>query len=120
MLPPPRDNLDISIIHKVKDFYKDFYRLGDKISKRDKFSIYLKTELIIIELLHNLIDTAFKQREYKKSILENQRVNVEILKQLIRLMNELDIIESNPYIYLESKLQEISKMITGWIKYLTT
>lgn len=35
-------------------------------------------------------------------------------------MHELKIIEDRPYIVLEAQLQEISKMATGWIKYLQT
>lgn len=35
-------------------------------------------------------------------------------------MNELKIIENKSYIILEGQLQEISKMASGWIKYLET
>ncbi len=41
-----------------------------------------------------------------------------MLKQLIRLEDELDIINDNVYILWQENLQEISKMTSGWIKYL--
>ena len=45
---------------------------------------------------------------------------IELLKRLIRIAGELNIIQNNKYLELESDLQEISKMTNGWIKYLTT
>jgi hypothetical protein len=36
----------------------------------------------------------------------------------VRMAYELEIIENRKYIDFQSDLQEISKMINGWIKYL--
>jgi len=94
--------------------------LGSKISKRDKFGIYLKVENICLDLITISIDAALNQKEEKKHLLHELRIRIETLKQLIRAMNELKIIEERPYIVLEAQLQEISKMATGWIKYLET
>lgn len=96
------------------------YGLGSKISKRDKFGIYLKVENICLDLVTISIDAALNQRDRKKPLLYELRIKIETLKQLIRAMNELKIIEDRPYIVLEAQLQEISKMATGWIKYLET
>lgn len=94
--------------------------MGNKISKRDKFGIYLRIENISIDLITISIDAALSQKDKKKPLLYELRVKIETLKQLIRAMNELKIIEDGPYIALEAQLQEISKMAAGWIKYLET
>lgn len=73
-----------------------------------------------IDILTIAIDAALTQREKKKALLHELRVKIETLKQLIRLMNDLGIIETKIYIFLEAQLQEISKMASGWIKYLET
>jgi len=54
----------------------------------------------------------------KLPILNSARIKIEVLKRLIRIIQELNIIEKKKYIELELDLQEISKMVTGWIKYL--
>lgn len=41
-----------------------------------------------------------------------------MLKQLVRLEMEIKTIEDKIYILWQNNLQEISKMTTGWIKYL--
>jgi len=78
----------------------------------------LKVENLCIDVLTIAIDAALAQAIKKKILLYDLRVKVEMLKHLIRLMNELNIIEMKIYIFLEAQLQEISKMATGWIKYL--
>jgi len=110
----------LPIIHKITELYKELYRLGAKIPKRDKFGIYLGVENICLDLITISIDAAINQKDRKKSLLYELRIKIETLKQLIRIMNELKIIEDKPYIVLETQLQEISKMAMGWIKYLET
>jgi len=50
----------------------------------------------------------------KIPILLELRANIEILKQIIRVMNELNIINTKKYFTIESQLIEISKMAAGW------
>ena len=59
-----------------------------------------------------------ESKNNKLPILNLARIKIEVLKRLIRITQELNIIEKKKYIDLESDLQEISKMVTGWIKYL--
>ncbi len=65
------------------------------------------------------ITAAFESKSSKIPTLNIARTKTELLKQLIRITNDLKIIEFKKYISLESNLEEISKMINGWIKYLT-
>jgi hypothetical protein len=105
------------LVHKVCWFYKEIYLIGSKISKRDRFGIYLKTENICLELIELIITASFENKNNKLSPLKLARIKTENLKRFIRLMHELDIINNQKYIHFESELQEISKMLNGWIKY---
>lgn len=80
----------------------------------------MKAENLCLNMLGIGIDAAFTQKERKRFLLHELRVDVETLKQLVRLMQDLEIIESSAYIFFEEQLQEISKMTAGWIKYLDT
>ncbi|KKS34677.1 MAG: hypothetical protein UV22_C0008G0009 [Parcubacteria group bacterium GW2011_GWA2_42_35] len=68
--------------------------------------------------MSSIITAALELRENKLVILNSARIKIEVLKRLIRITYELNVIESKKYINLESDLQEISKMTNGWIKYL--
>jgi len=107
------------LIHRICEFYKKIYLLSSKISKRDKFGIYAKIDSACLELVNLLITAAFEVRIGKLPVLNLARIKVEVLKRLIRIMNELNIIPRSKYLEMESDLQEISKMTNGWIKYLT-
>ena len=94
--------------------------MSSKLSKRDKLGIYSKIENICLETIQLVITASLESKTPKTATLNSARIKIELLKKLIRISNELDIIPNNKYIELESDLQEISKMTNGWIKYLTT
>lgn len=106
------------LIYHLDELYTTIYSLGHKIPKRDRFGLHTKVESLCLNTLELVIAAAFEARENKKSILNSARIKIEILKHLIRTENGLHIIQDNTYLDLETKLQEVSKMVNGWIKYL--
>ena len=117
---PPLDGVkfNVPLVHKICEFYKKIYLISPKIPKKDRFGIYLKIENICLEIISLIITTALESKNNKLPILNSTRIKIETLKRLIRITQELNIIEKKKYIDLESSLQEISKMVAGWIKYL--
>ncbi|MBU2564256.1 four helix bundle protein [Patescibacteria group bacterium] len=107
------------MIHKFCEFYKKIYLLSSKIPKKDRFGIWLKIENICLNIFDFLINASLELKINKPPILNSIRIKTETIKRLIRIAYELDIISRKTYIELESNLQESSKMINGWIKYLS-
>ncbi|MCX6712226.1 MAG: four helix bundle protein [Candidatus Vogelbacteria bacterium] len=64
------------------------------------------------------LEATFAKPPTKPFILDKLQIKIETLKRLIRLSLDLNIIEQNRYLELETQLQIISKMTTGWQKYL--
>ena len=116
--PPNRFEINVPLVHKFFEFYRKIYLLSPRIPKKDRFGVYLKIENNCLETLELLISASLEIKERKFSKLNSARIKIEIIKRLIRLIYELDIIERKKYINLEKELQEISKMVNGWIKYL--
>ena len=114
--PPNRS--DVPLIHRVVEFYKTVYRAAAKIPKRDRYGIFLKIENVALETVALIIGAAFQQKHAKLVNLESARINTELLKRLIRVSQELGIVPEKWYLASESQLQEISKMLNGWIRYL--
>ncbi len=106
------------LVHKICELYKNLYLTSPKITKRDRFGIWLKVENLCLEITDLIIIASLEIKNNKLSILNLTRIKIEVLKRLIRIAYELNIIENKKYIYLESDLQEISRMTNGWIKYL--
>ncbi len=114
---PPRT--DISIVHTIKKVYTIIYQIGNKIPKRDKLGIHAHIERMTLDVMKNIISASLSRKNQKLEILEYARVELEVLKNLIRTEYELKIIPEKTYIYTESLLVETSKMTNGWIKYIT-
>ena len=118
MNPPPRNQADIALVHSITALYKNVYIFGSKIPKRDKLGIQLKIESACLEMLRLSLDAALRGMEAKVPIVKELRIVIEVTKQLIRISHELNIVNQQKYIVLEGRLQEISKMTSGWINYL--
>ncbi|MEK7616276.1 MAG: four helix bundle protein [Patescibacteria group bacterium] len=97
------------------EFYKKFYRLRTKISKQDRHGIYSKLDALILDAIALAIKARFQTGIEKVPTLKDLRTNIEILKRMVRLMQELDIIGLSLYQAFEEELQEISKETNGWI-----
>lgn len=95
------------------------YSIGLKIPKRDRFGIHAKIESMCLDALILAIKGSYLPKQDKKITLEELRTNIETLKNLFRLGNELTIYSDKTYWLIQVELQEISKMTNGWIKYIT-
>ena len=115
---PPDRIIEAPLVHKVCELYKKIYLISPKLPKKDRFGIWLKIENICLEIINLIIAASFEAKTNKSSLLKSSRIKIEILKRLLRVTYELNIIENKKYLNLELDLQEISKMTNGWIKYL--
>lgn len=117
-IKPPPIGVSIPIVVAINHLYKNLYLLGKKIPKRDKLGLHSNIEKGSLECLELSIAASFSKTNLKSQILEKLQINIEILKQLVRLANTLKIYSDEIYIALERNLQEISKMSAGWLKYI--
>jgi len=106
------------LLHKISEFFKKIYLLSQRIPKKDRFGIWSKIQSICLDSIELIATASFEVRNNKLPTLKSVRIKIEVLKRLIRLSNQLHIIKNKKYIELTSDLQEISKMINGWIKYI--
>lgn len=88
--------------------------------KRDKLGIHRVIEEKSLKILSQSIDTALRIKVEKIQLLFELRREIETLKHLIRLENELGIIQEKTYLNISKILVDISMMATGWQKSLQT
>lgn len=109
---------EIPLTQKIYDFYRDLYLIIEKMPKRDKYSIGLKIDKTTLDLLESVIKASSSLAEEKQAALSQASVKTDILKLLIRLAYDIKTTDQKKYLKLEEQLQEIGKMIGGWIKSL--
>jgi hypothetical protein len=96
------------------------YLVGNKLPKRDKLGLHSHIEKEFLQVFSFLLKASLESKSEKIISLKEARFRTEIIKQLVRMEYELKIITEQVYINIESKLREISKMSTGWLKYTQT
>lgn len=55
----------------------------------------------------------------KLPILQKASIRLDVVKVFIRLCKDLKVLDNKKYLLLESQIQEIGKMLGGWIKAST-
>lgn len=113
MVTPPHDFGLVPVVHKASEWYKTIYKFSGKISKKNRFGIYLRIEQHSLELIDLLLVATLENKEHKSLPLRHARLKTESLKRLLRICYELNIIDIKHYINFEYRLQEISKMTNG-------
>ena len=107
-----------TIIYKTYKFYLLFYSYLKLIPKFNRYTIAKQCESKILNILELLIKSNYSKLELRPSLLNEIDIKLKFLKLLIRLMFEIKSIDQKKYIKLEENLQEIGKMLGGWIKKL--
>jgi hypothetical protein len=110
------NDLDIPIFKKSYDLYKDFYNLRLSVPKQDRYTLWQKCESLLIEVLEDILLSSQQSKSEKLPTLEKTSVKLNFLRVCIRLMKDIKAIDSKKYIIIEANLDEIGRMLGGWIR----
>ncbi len=77
-----------------------------------------KTENLILEILELIFGAISLPKQEKNIFLKKANVKVDALKMLVRLSYDIKAIDDKKYLALQEKLQEIGRMVGGWIRTL--
>ena len=111
-----RSVLDIPLFHKLYELYKVLHSYHDKIPKTQRYTLWQRCENVSLSLLEQLISTSHLQGTERVQLLHKISNNVDLLKVLIRLAKETHTITPKQYLAVQTILQEVGKMIGGWLK----
>lgn len=106
---------DAPIIQKLYDFYRELYLIIEKMPKKDKYALGQKLDKTTLDFLELLV-VASNNKDEKLVYLNKGSSKLDVLKILLRLAEEIKAVPTTKYLSLELKLQEIGKMLGGWIR----
>ncbi|MEI6305055.1 MAG: diversity-generating retroelement protein Avd [Candidatus Taylorbacteria bacterium] len=110
------NELDIPIFKKSYDLYKDFYTLRLSVPKQDRYTLWQKCESILIEVLEGILFASQQSKLEKLPTLGKTSIKLNFLRVCIRLMKDIKAIDAKKYVTIEASLDEIGRMLGGWIK----
>ena len=107
---------DVPILRKIHDLYKTFHGYRTLVPKHERFSIYERSENIIIDILELVLEASYAPKDHKSIFLEKASVKLNIIRFLIRLMKESKTLDLKKYTFFQEILDEIGRMLGGWIR----
>lgn len=100
------------------DFYRVLHIVVGKMPKPDKYSLGEKLQQTTLIVLECLIASSYSSRDKKLALLQQATIKLDLLRLFIRLANEVKAIPNKTYIRLQEQLEEIGKMLGGWMRSL--
>ena len=110
------DDFDIPIFKKTYDLYKTSYTYHSAIPKQDRYAIWQRCENLILDLLEGILLASQTYKGEKLSILEKTSLKLNLLRVFLRLMKEIKTIDNKKYTAMQESVDEIGRMLGGWIK----
>lgn len=110
---------DAPIIKKIIDFYLNFHKYARNFPKTERI-LFARIENTVLDLLDLTTTASYLKSKDKIPLLTGASKKLDLLKILVRLTWEDNIIKNKEYLSLQAILQEIGKMLGGWLKKSTS
>ncbi len=108
---------DAPLFQATYKLYLAWYVGCQLIPKKDRFAIGQRTENLLLELMIFIVAAYHtKTLALKRNALFQANTTMECVKVLMRLAKDVKAIDQRLYIEYESQLQEMGKMLGGWIR----
>lgn len=112
------DSFDTPIFTKTYDLYKEIYGLRGTIPKSDRYAVWQKVENMTLKVLEQVLVAISLPKNEKVVILNEASKKLNMLRVFVRLSKDVKAIDNKKYITLQENLDEIGRMLGGWIKNL--
>jgi len=110
------DDFDIPIFKKVYDLYKTVNHIRASVPKQDRHTLWQKCEDTSISLIEGIMQATALPRAEKVPVLNKVSIKLNLLRVFIRLAHDIKSIDTKKYTDLQEVIDEIGRMLGGWIK----
>lgn len=110
------NDFDIPIFKKSYDLYKTFHEYRKLIPKADRYTVFERGEDVILDILENIMAASIERPAEKLLILNKTSSRLNLLRVFVRLLKDTKAFDSKKYITLETNIDEIGRMLGGWIR----
>lgn len=91
------------------------YTVVNKFPKKQRFVLGQEIEKTAIKFLKLIIKANYSRE--KASLLSEASIEINLFLILIRFSKDLHFLSKRQYEFTASQINEISKMLGGWLKY---
>lgn len=109
---------DLKILQKTQDMIEYGYVALRQYPKSERHTLAAETKRSMYELLRLIIRA--NKRYYKKTTLQDIDIELDNLRYLLRLANNLGFLPFKKYENWSRGVNEIGKMLGGWLKAMSS
>ena len=110
------NDTDIPILKKAYDLYRIFHTYRRVVPKAERFTLYERCENAILDMIEAILEAGYSKSAQKAVVLERASVKLNIARFFIRLLKETRCIDVKKYTVLQEMIDEIGRMLGGWIR----
>lgn len=107
---------DIPIFKKSYELYKTISSFRNGVPKQDRYTLWQRVENTTLDIFEYLLSASSRQKIDKVPILEKASDKLNLLRVLLRLAKDTKALDNKKYLVLEELIDEIGRMLGGWIK----
>lgn len=108
----------MTIIHKTYDFYLLLHANIKTFPKTERYILGQKCEEFSLNFMILLLQANKSENYNKTKILFEASDKLDLIKILIRASKDVKALPEKKYLEIENAIQEIGRMLGGWIKSL--
>jgi hypothetical protein len=110
----PRPNLPI-ITHLI-DAYKLWHDFIPHIPKDSRYTLGLKIDNLLTEISESVFIASYVGKDQKPPYIQKAAARLDLLKFFMQILWEIGALDTKKYIMLSEKLDEIGRMLGGWLR----
>lgn len=110
------NDFDIPILKKAYTLYRTFHDYRKLVPKQDRYTVFERSEDMILDVIEHLLEAAHSQGAVKRKSLEVASTRLNLLRFLVRLLKDVKSIDLKKYAVLEEMIDEIGRMLGGWLR----
>lgn len=105
-------------MQKLVSAYKLWHEFLPHFPKTSRYTLGSKIDYLFVETIESAIKALHLSRGEKFIYLTQASIKLDLLKFFLQIAWEIKSLDNRKYIRLSEKLDEIGKMLGGWIKSL--
>jgi len=110
--------IEIPVVKILYDLYVITHNMISRFPKHERYSLGEKLESTLFETIEYIVFGNVQQKNFKDAYILKANTKVELLKLYYRLAFDIGALDEKSYLKAEQGLQEIGRMLGGWLKYL--
>ena len=110
------NDFDVPIFKKSYDLYRVLHDYRRLVPKQDRFTLFERVDNTALDVIEGILLASSQQKSAKLPALERVSSKLNMLRVFIRLMKDTKAIDAKKYVAIESSIDEIGRMLGGWIR----